>query len=286
MSEKNRPKGNPETQGSEGQKKAGGLVSGIAAAFIALLIVFLVFSGVFFFVLRNNLFRLADRFRADFDSNPILRLVLPPAPTEFDPDAAENLTPLQLAERYEAYRELILEMELELGALTETIETLEAEALTPSAIEGEDGAPLMPQQQLEEIARQRAELEILYSEVAEAAARGDTEGFRAYYEELDPEAAAAIYESIIKREAVDSLAEAAARPVGLMDSDAAAALLRELWAQDSNLVLAIANVSKAQTLAEILGEMDPILAAEITRELAEFRSFQEDQIADSGTSEQ
>jgi len=182
MSEKNRPKGNPETQGSEGQKKAGGLVSGIAAAFIALLIVFLVFSGVFFFVLRNNLFRLADRFRADFDSNPILRLVLPPAPTEFDPDAAENLTPLQLAERYEAYRELILEMELELGALTETIETLEAEALTPSAIEGEDGAPLMPQQQLEEIARQRAELEILYSEVAEAAARGDTEGFRAYYE--------------------------------------------------------------------------------------------------------
>ena len=72
MSEQNKPKGNPGSQGSDGQQKAGGLISGILAVLAALFIVVLVFAGVFAFVVKGNLFRMGDRFRTSLEDRKLL----------------------------------------------------------------------------------------------------------------------------------------------------------------------------------------------------------------------
>ena len=108
-------------------------------------------------------------------------------------------------------------------------------------------------------------------EVAKGLASGDTEGFKTYFEKLDPAAAAEIYASVLTTEAADAQGKQAARPFELMDRQAAADVMRELWTKDKTLLLTIVDANKAQTLAEILDNMEATLAADITRNLADFR---------------
>ncbi len=272
MSEQNTPKGTPGTQGSDGQQKAGGLISGIVAVLAALLIVAVVFSGVFYFSLKSNLFGLGDKFRPELRDNPILRLALPPEPAGYDPEAAENLSATQLVERYDHYRQLAASLADELDAAHTSLAALEAENLSRSAIEAAASDQTAANEtELASIARQKAELEALQQQVVAAAAGADPAGFKAYYEKLDPETAAAIYESIQAAAAADGQAKLAARPFELMDRKKAAGVLTELWSKDKALLVSIVDANKSQTLAEILAEMEATLAADITRSLADFR---------------
>ena len=244
MSEQNMPKGNPGTQGSDGKQKAGGLISGIMAILAELLIVAHVFSGVFYFSLKSDLFGLGEKFRPTLQTHPILRLALPHAQSG---DEAQNLSKA-------------------------TIET----AATTQAAANET--------ELAAIARQKAELEALQQQVSESAARGDTTGFKAFYEKLDPKTAAAIYESIQAAAAADGQAKLAARPFELMDRKKAAGVLKELWSKDKDLLISIVDANKSQTLAEILAEMDATLAADITRSLADYRRAKAESVQGTATS--
>ncbi len=272
MSEQNKPKGIPGTQGSDGQQKAGGLISGIVAVLAALLVVALVFTGVFYFSLKSNLFSLGDKFRPAFRDNPVLRLALPSEPAGYDPEAAENLSAAQLIERYDHYRQLATTLSAELDAANTSLAAFEARNLSQSAIEAAAADQTAANEtELASIARQKAELEELRKQVVTAAAGVDTTGFRTWYETLDPEAAAAIYESIQAAAAADGQAKLAARPFELMDRKKAAGVLTELWGKDKALLVSIVDANKSQTLAEILAEMEATLAADITRSLADYR---------------
>ena len=272
MSEQNKPKGNPGSQGSDGQQKAGGLISGILAVLAALFIVVLVFAGVFAFVVKGNLFRMGDRFRTSLEDRKLLSWMLPQQEPGFDPDAAENLSPLEIAQRYTEYRQQVETLEAELETLTDQVADLTAQNLSLSAIGADDIAQAQQEQEaLATLNRQKEELEALSIEVAKGLASGDTEGFKTYFEKLDPAAAAEIYASVLTTEAADAQGKQAARPFELMDRQAAADVMRELWTKDKTLLLTIVDANKAQTLAEILDNMEATLAADITRNLADFR---------------
>ena len=285
MSEQNMPKGNPGTQGSDGKQKAGGLISGIMAILAALLIVALVFSGVFYFFLKSDLFGLGEKFRPTFQTHPILRLALPPAPSGYDADAPENLSAEQLLARYDAYRKKAAELQTALDAANTSLAAFEAQNLSKATIETAATTQAAANEtELAAIARQKAELEALQQQVSESAARGDTTGFKAFYEKLDPKTAAAIYESIQAAAAADGQAKLAARPFELMDRKKAAGVLKELWSKDKDLLISIVDANKSQTLAEILAEMDATLAADITRSLADYRRAKAESVQGTATS--
>ena len=134
MSELNTPTGNSGSQGSDGQQKAGGLISGILAVLVALIVVALVFAGVFFFVVRTNLFDMGDRFRGSLQDKPLLSWMLPAQSPDEDPEAAENLTPLELREKYTEYRERVAALEAAVEALSDTVDDLTAQNLSLTAI--------------------------------------------------------------------------------------------------------------------------------------------------------
>lgn len=272
MSELNTPTGNSGSQGSDGQQKAGGLISGILAILAALIVVALVFAGVFFFVVRTNLFQMGDRFRSSLQDKPLLSWMLPEQAPDFDPNAAENLTPLELRERYTQYSEQVALLEQTIEDLTDTVDDLTARNLSLSALGADAEAQAQQQEEvLAAINRQKEEFRILSVEVARGLASGDTEGFKAHFEKLDPEVAAEIYASVLTTEAADEQSKQAARPFELMDRKKAAEVMRELWTKDKQLLLSIVDANKAQTLAEILANMDAPLAADITRNLADYR---------------
>ena len=272
MSELNMPQGSSGSQGSDGQQKAGGLISGILAVLVALIVVALVFAGVFFFVVKTNLFQMGDRFRGTLETRPMLRWMLPEQTAAFDPDAAENLTPLELRERYTAYRSQVASLEATIATLSRSVDELTAqnESLTANHEDAADQA----QQQEESLAminRQKEELRLLSLEVAGGLAAGDTEGFKEYFEKLDPEAAAEAYANVLATESADAQSKQAARPFELMDRKKAADVMRELWSKDKQLLLSIVDANKPQTLAEILANMEAAMAADITRNLADYR---------------
>jgi len=273
MSEKNTtPKGGAATQGSEGQKKAGGLISGIVAVLVALLLVAIVFSGVFFFVLKTDTFGLGERFRSDLQKNPILRLALPTIPEDFDADAPENLSEKELLVKYDQYRQIAQDLQEQLDAANMTISAITAENVSLAAIEANNlGAADQNAQEALSIEKQKAELEALSLEIAAAAAKGDTAGFKQYFEKLDPTVSAEIYKSIISSEKTAEMAKLAARPFELMDRQKAADVLKELWTKDQELLIDIVDANKSQTLAEIMANMEASLAADITQRLADYR---------------
>jgi flagellar motility protein MotE (MotC chaperone) len=272
MSELNMPQGNSGSQGSDGQQKAGGLISGILAVLVALIVVALVFAGVFFFFVKTNLFQMGDRFRGTLETRPMLRWMLPEQASDYDPEAAENLTPLELRERYTAYRTQVDSLEETVSTLSKDVADLTARNEALAATEADTADQTQQQEEaLAVINRQKEELRLLSLEIANGLATGDTEGFKAYFEKLDPQAAAEAYANVLATEAADAQSKQAARPFELMDREKAADVMRELWTKDKQLLLSIMDANKPQTLAEILANMEATLAADITRNLADYR---------------
>ena len=101
--------------------------------------------------------------------------------------------------------------------------------------------------------------EVVYADKAP-----DIEKYKEWYEKMDPENAASIYEQVLLKinytQQVKDWADAYSR----MDAKAAAAILEEMTG-DINLVSDILNNMKSAQRAAILAEMDPVYAAKITK---------------------
>ena len=66
----------PTMQNPEGKSRR--ILQGFLAVMLALVIVAMVFCGVFYIILKNNVYGLGEIFRPVFQDSPILRLALPP----------------------------------------------------------------------------------------------------------------------------------------------------------------------------------------------------------------
>lgn len=103
----------PTMQNPEGKSRR--ILQGFLAVMLSLVIVAMVFCGVFYIILKNNVYGLGEIFRPAFQDNPILRLALPPLPQEVDPDAPENLTDTEIRKKYVEYRQKVADLTTELN---------------------------------------------------------------------------------------------------------------------------------------------------------------------------
>lgn len=101
--------------------------------------------------------------------------------------------------------------------------------------------------------------EVVYAENGPGAAE-----YRAYYEEMDPTTAEALYKQVIQEEAVNNKMKDYVATYSNMDAAKAASIL---GAMTDNLDLAADILSNlpAATRGSIMGEMDPAVAARITK---------------------
>lgn len=106
--------------------------------------------------------------------------------------------------------------------------------------------------------------EQFYEEVVYADNGPGAEEYRAYYEEMDPTTAEALYKQVVQEEVVSNKVKDYVSTFSNMDAASAAAILGSMT---DNLDLAaeiLSNLS-ASTRGAIMGEMDPAVAARITK---------------------
>lgn len=101
--------------------------------------------------------------------------------------------------------------------------------------------------------------EVVYADKAP-----DIEKYKEWYEKMDPENAASIYEQVLLKINYTKQVKEWADAYSRMDAKAAAAIMEEMTG-DINLVSDILNNMKSAQRAAILAEMDPVYAAKITK---------------------
>ncbi len=185
---------------------------------------------------------------------PIVNKILP---TEFDTESTEEKSYGGYSSIKEAVDQITeLERKLEQAqstntAYSEQIELLKAEGERLKTFEKNQVA-------FQEIK------EKFYEEVVYAENGPGPEAYREYYEGMDPTTAEALYKQVIQEEAVNSKMRDYVATYSNMDAAKAASIL---GAMTDNLELAADILSNlpATTRGSIMGEMDPAVAARITK---------------------
>ena len=104
--------------------------------------------------------------------------------------------------------------------------------------------------------KDRFDKEVVYADNAP-----DIENYKKWYESIDSDNAAKLYQQDLQEsQKVKDWAEAYAK----MDADKAAAILEEMTG-DTNLVSKILNCMTSKQRAAVLAEMDPVYAAKLTK---------------------
>lgn len=106
--------------------------------------------------------------------------------------------------------------------------------------------------------------EQFYEEVVYADNGPGAEEYRAYYEEMDPTTAEALYKQVVQEEVVSNKVKDYVSTFSNMDAAKAAAIL-ESMTDNLDLAAEILRNINATTRGAIMGEMDPAVAARITK---------------------
>jgi len=250
----------PEQKQSTRSEKPGGFLQSIIVVLIALLVVAVVFTGVFYFAVKNNIYGLADSLKPHIKNYPILKVFLPQDLPDFDPDDPKYLSDKELVGKYQEYREIVLNLQQELDEAKKTIEEMEAEKLAAADMETKTEEN---RQLLKTIEDKKAELEAINKKLAELIAKGDPEGFKDYFKKIDKATAEAIYAEIMKETAISEEKKALAKPFSTMNPQGAANVLAELFASDKEAAVDIFEGMDAKVMAPILEKMDAKTAADI-----------------------
>ena len=106
--------------------------------------------------------------------------------------------------------------------------------------------------------------EQFYEEVVYAENGPGAEAYRSYYEEMDPTTAEALYKQVIQEEAVNNRMKDYVATYSNMDAAKAAAILSAMT-DNLNLAAEILESLSASSRASIMAEMDPSIAARLTK---------------------
>jgi flagellar motility protein MotE (MotC chaperone) len=256
----------PVPQGSDQGEKPGGILHSIVVILLALLIVAVVTIGVFYFAIKNNINGLGDTVRPQIENHPILKFALPAEPKPSDPDDPEYLTQKELLKKYDEYRTKVEMLNKSLNTANEAINQMksDAESNTKSETEIKDNQVL-----LDSIKEEQTKLEAEKKTLSELIAKGDTQGFRDYFQKVDKATAEAIYKEIIIQDAQNENKVELAKPFSIMEPKSAAGVLTQLFEEDQNTLLDIFEGLKPNAAALIFEQMDSKTAAEITKLLSD-----------------
>ena len=249
-----------------GKKEKKGLSTLLTVAAIVVIIA-VVIGGVFYYIIRNNIGGAAERYRPAIQGIPLLRRALPEAEDPLDP---KNMTQAQLIEKYNEFRK-------ENAGLEKQLEDATAKGKEYLGYKDElDKIKLEDEKKQQEakdreaaLDKKEADLKEMELNLGKLAASGDKEGFKAYFEKLDPETAEQLYAEILKEEETAADVKKFAGVYAEMDEAAAAAIFEQLGTGKIDMTAETLKAMSKKDSAEIIESMDPDFAAKVTEKLNE-----------------
>ncbi|NMA65519.1 MAG: hypothetical protein GX957_04655 [Clostridiaceae bacterium] len=242
-------------------KSRRGILHSVIVIFIALLIVFVVSTGVFYFAVKNNINGLAEKLEPQLINRPILRLFLPEKFIPQDPDDPKYLSEKEIINKYNEYRTMVSELNIALESANNTISELRKEIENYNDME-----KLIEENQalLSSIEEENADLEFNIQTFSEMLVKGNTESFKEYFEKIDKATAAVLYEKVLIEDSKLEDKRQLAKSFAAMDPRSAANVLTELYNQDKEKAADIFEGMEDTPRALILERMDAKIGAQIT----------------------
>jgi flagellar motility protein MotE (MotC chaperone) len=244
----------------ENKKKKKGF-SGFVIVVASILIIAGVLMGFFFIIIKNNVNGIADKYRETIHTIPVLSKALPEVP---DPDDPKFMSEKQIRDKYIEYRDLSKEL---IKRLEDSENTISALAEENNNLKSETEAV---DQRKEELEKREKQLEESMDEFALLAAEGNVEGFKQFYEELEPDIASEIYKKIVTDEKADVNAIELALYYENMKPSKAAGILEEQGISERENIIKILVSMDREASAKILSEMSEDFSAKLAKELAEY----------------
>lgn len=258
----------PEPQGDFHPKSQGGVLHTVIVVFLALLVVLLVSTGVFYSTVKNNINGVADSLRPHFVGHPVFKHFLPKDPETIDLDDPKNLSQTELRKRYDEYRNKVKELEESLKEANDKIAELTKEI---ENFAGNEKVLAENRATLESIQKEKADLEAEKKAISEMIANNDKQGFKEYFQKIDKALAEELFKKVLVEDAKEAEKKELAKPFASMDPKSAADVLTELYKKDKENAVDIFEGLKADVRGQIFESMEPQTAAEITKMLTDRR---------------
>jgi len=229
------------------------------------IIILAAIGAVFYFIFYNNIGGVTDRYYTTIKKIPVLNLALHEPSDPLDP---KFMTDGEIKEKYLEFKS---ENEQLKKQLTEA-EDKQKELQTYK----DDYDQLIQQAQakLEELERREAdvvqkenELKELQLKVEEAIVNGDTKAFIEYFESIDPDNAAVLYEAAVKKQQTNENVKQFAKIYAAMEPKSAAAIFERLGESKLDMITETLQAMNRDNASQILQSMSSDFAAKVTEKL-------------------
>lgn len=221
--------------------------------FLIVMVIVAIWLVIFALLIKMNVGGVGSMLRPYLKNIPVVNKILP----EVSDEEVMEETGYKYKSLAQAI-ERIKELEAELAtykdsgnASQETIAQLQAEIERLKVFE----ANQLYYQQLKE----KFDNEVVYTDNAP-----DIEAYKKWYETIDPENAAKIYEDVIERLNYSQKVKEWAETYAKMEPAKAAAILEEMTG-DTDMVADILLCMTSKQRADVMAEMDPVYAAKLTK---------------------
>ena len=228
---------------------------------LSVIIMASIFVTAFYIVVNNNVYGIGEKYRDKIEKIPLLKRALPEERDEFA--SIEHLTDEELRSKYMELKMENDELEKKLLEANRLISELEVykDSYEKIIIEKEKEDNLL----LEE----RNKLESDRQSLQKLAAMGDKEGFKKYFETIDKETAAKIYNEILIEEKSNNEIDGFIKIYEGMDENAAAKILSDMGEENIEIVAKLLLDMNKESASAILGRMNTSFASKVTKKIAE-----------------
>lgn len=241
-----------EAQNEEEEAEEGG--SHVAIFFVTLIII-IIWLGILALLIKLDVGGFGSTIlRPVLKDVPYLNRILPESQNEEVPVVDVQYPYATLGEAVDRIKELEVELSQALAGAegnVDTIAQLQAEIERLKQFETEQSA-------FEELKSKFYE-EVVFSDQAP-----DIEEYKLFYESIDPANAAELYKQVVQQVAKDEKVQEYAQTYANMKPKEAAAIMEEMK-DDLTLVAEILNYMDVEARGDILGAMDPTIAASLTK---------------------
>jgi len=221
--------------------------------FLIVMVIVAIWLVIFALLIKMNVGGVGTMLRPYLKNIPVINMILPEAS---DDEVMEETgyKYKNLAEAIERIKQLEAELEnyKNSGNVSqETISQLQAEIARLKVFEEK-------QQYYQEL-KEKFDKEVVYTDNAP-----ELEEYKKWYEEMDPENAAKIYEDVIQQLNYSKKVKEWAETYAKMEPANAAAILEEMTG-DTDLVADILLCMTSKQRAQVMAAMDPVYAAKLTK---------------------
>lgn len=253
-----------KTAENSGKQQKGKLMTILTVLLVAVIIL-AVFVGVFYFIIFNNIGGVTERNYSALKKIPVLNLALPEPPDPLNPKYMSNS---EIRKQYVEFRTENEMLKEQLAEAQKKIDeykvfkdksdelTQDADAKTQD-LDAREAA----------VAEKELKLKELQETLDNLIANGDPAAYADYYETMDPENAQLIYEKIQLKQQIDANIKKFALVYAEMDPAAAAAIFEELGTSRIEMIAETLMAMNKANSAEILESMTPDFAAKVTEKL-------------------